>query len=131
MFQITIIEGIVTGKQWRLNGDYFFRLAHYRSPERPPKLDPANPRRHLADYVTVRVPDGRVRGMPVEFKEGTRIRVTGFIQSRDHDETLEELARRAGVEEEVLAQAPEQLRSAVHRGVFTELVAEDVFVMEQ
>lgn len=130
MFQLVIIEGIVTGKQWRFQGDYYFRLAHYRNPERPPKIDPQRPGRHLADYVTVRVQEGRLRGMPVKFNEGDRVRVTGFFQSRDYEEAIRDVARRAGVPHEALEKAPAELLKAVDRRVSTEIIAEDVFVLE-
>ena len=129
MFQLCIIEGIVTSKQWTYQGDTFFRLAHYRTPERPPKLDPQNPTRHLADFVTVRIKEGRLGGVPISLKEGTRVRVQGYFQSRDYTETVEEIARRAGVQE-ALEKAPEELLKAVDRRVATELVAEEIFVLE-
>jgi len=83
MINEATLEGIVT-KVWVYNGDTFLRLASYRDPDLPEyKLD--NNRDH-ADFVTVRFPkDGPVQ---VTASTGDHLRVHGFIQSRDYNETL-------------------------------------------
>ena len=90
MINEVIIEGIAI-KNWKYLDDLFVRLASYRDPDLPNR--PYDAVRDLADYINVRLP-GQARSA-MNFTRGMRVRVHGFLQSRDYAESLEDFLRRA------------------------------------
>ncbi len=84
MINDVVLEGIVV-KTWKFADDLLFRLACYRDPDMPQK--PLNETQDAADFVTVRVPKGNL-GAPVVVEKNLHIRVHGFLQSRDYEESL-------------------------------------------
>jgi hypothetical protein len=90
MLNESVVEGVVTGKIWNYGGDLFFRLACYRDPGRPNKAHPGGGDRDAPDYVTVRVMDGMVGGVTVSVRPRQRVRVHGWLASRDETLTLQQ-----------------------------------------
>ncbi len=84
MINDVVLEGIVV-KAWKYADDLLFRLACYRDPDLPQK--PLNETQDGADFVTIRVPKGNL-GAPVVVEKSFHVRVHGFIQSRDYEESL-------------------------------------------
>ncbi len=84
MINDVVLEGIVV-KTWKYADDLLFRLACYRDPDLPQKL--RNETQDAADFVTIRVPKGNL-GAPVVVEKNLRVRVHGFLQSRDYEESL-------------------------------------------
>ncbi len=84
MINDVVLEGIVV-RTWKYADDLLFRLACYRDPDLPQK--PLNEVKDAADYVTIRVPKGNL-GAPVVVEKNLHIRVHGFLQSRDYEESL-------------------------------------------
>jgi hypothetical protein len=91
MINEVIMEGIVV-KVWKFTDDLLFRLASYRDPDLPQKA-PFDVR-DAADYVTIRVIKGNL-GAPVTLDKGAHIRVHGFLQSRDYEESLADFLKDA------------------------------------
>ncbi len=91
MLNEVILEGIIV-KTWKYTDDLLFRVACYRDPDLPQK--PASEVRDAADYVTVRVIKGNL-GAPVTLGKGAHIRVHGFLQSRDYEESLADFLKDA------------------------------------
>ena len=91
MINDVVLEGIVV-KTWRYADDLLFRLASYRDPDMPQK-SPGDVH-DVADYVTVRVLKSNL-GAPVVIERNQHVRVHGFIQSRDYDETLADFLKDA------------------------------------
>lgn len=91
MINDVVFEGIVTREPWRFTDDLFFRLATYRDTDLPPK--PLNAERDQADYINVRVCGG-ANGL-MSIRRGMRLRVHGFLQSRDYRESLGEFLEKA------------------------------------
>jgi len=91
MLNEVAIEGIVV-KTWKYTDDLLFRVATYRDPDMPQK--PGVDDHDLADYVTVRVIKGNL-GAPVTVHKGLDIRVHGFLQSRDYEESLADFLKDA------------------------------------
>jgi hypothetical protein len=86
-----ILEGIVVREPWKYTDDLFFRLGVYRDSDMPAKKLDAE--RDSGDYVNVRV-NGGANGL-IQIHRGMRLRVHGFIQSRDFKESLEEFLEKA------------------------------------
>jgi len=86
-----ILEGIVVREPWKYTDDLFFRLAVYRDSDMPAKKLDAE--RDSGDYVNVRV-SGGANGL-IQIHRGMRLRVHGFLQSRDFRESLEEYLEKA------------------------------------
>jgi hypothetical protein len=86
-----ILEGIVVREPWKYTDDLFFRLGVYRDSDMPAKKLDAE--RDSGDYVNVRV-SGGANGL-IQIHRGMRLRVHGFIQSRDFKESLEEFLEKA------------------------------------
>jgi hypothetical protein len=86
-----ILEGIVVREPWKYTDDLFFRLGVYRDSDMPAKKLDAE--RDSGDYVNVRVCGG-ANGL-IQIHRGMRLRVHGFIQSRDFKESLEEFLEKA------------------------------------
>jgi len=91
MINDVILEGIVV-RTWKYADDLLFRLACYRDPDLPQK--PLNELQDAADFVTIRVPKGNL-GAPVMVEKNYRIRVHGFLQSRDYEESLADFLKDA------------------------------------
>ncbi len=91
MLNEVVLEGIIV-KTWKFADDLLFRLACYRDPDLPAKL--ASDVQDAADYVTIRVLKGNL-GAPVVMEKGGRVRVHGFIQSRDYEESLADFLKDA------------------------------------
>lgn len=91
MINEVILEGIVVREPWKYTDDLFFRLGVYRNSDMPAKKLDAE--RDSGDYVNVRV-SGGANGL-IQIHRGMRLRVHGFIQSRDFKESLEEFLEKA------------------------------------
>jgi hypothetical protein len=91
MINDVVLEGIVT-KTWKFAGDLLFRLACFRDPDMPQR--PLNETQDMADFVTIRVIKGNLSA-PVSVEYGTQVRVHGFIQSRDYEESLADFLKDA------------------------------------
>ena len=91
MINDVVLEGIVTREPWKYTDDLFFRLGVYRDSDMPAKKLDAE--RDSGDYVNVRVCGG-ANGL-IQLHRGMRLRVHGFIQSRDFKERLEEFLEKA------------------------------------
>ena len=87
------IEGIVTREPWSYDKDVFFRIASYRDLDLPAKPDTSTPGRDEPDYVNIRYPGGA--GTMFSVQKGQRVRINGFLQSREFKEDLVELLERA------------------------------------
>ena len=118
MINDVVLEGIIV-KTWKYADDLLFRMACYRDPDLPQK--PLNEVQDAADFVTIRVPKGNL-GAPVVVEKNYRVRVHGFLQSRDYEESLADFLKDArGVELPVPENLdPSELRAP--RGT-TEVVA--------
>lgn len=91
MINEVILEGIVVREPWKYTDDLFFRLGIYRDSDMPAKKLDAE--RDSGDYVNVRV-SGGANGL-IQIHRGMRLRVHGFLQSRDFRESLEEYLEKA------------------------------------
>jgi hypothetical protein len=87
------IEGIVTREPWSYDKDVFFRIASYRDMDLPAKPDTSTPGRDEPDYVNIRYPGGA--GTMFSVQKGQRVRVNGFLQSREFKESLVDLVEKA------------------------------------
>jgi len=95
MINEVVLEGIVV-KTWKYAEDLLFRIACYRDPDLPSKS--LNDIQDAADFVTIRVLKGNL-GAPVVVEKGVHVRVHGFLQSRDYEESLADFLKDArGVE---------------------------------
>lgn len=91
MINEVILEGIVVRDPWKYADDLFFRLVVYRDRDLPArKLDAA---RDAGDYVNIRLAGGA--GGLIHIQRGMRLRVHGFLQSRDYRESLEDFSGKA------------------------------------
>ena len=91
MINEVVLEGIVV-KTWKYAEDLLFRIACYRDPDLPAKS--LNEIQDAADFVTIRVLKGNL-GAPVFVEKGYHVRVHGFIQSRDYEESLADFLKDA------------------------------------
>ena len=91
MINDVVLEGIVV-RTWKFADDLLFRLACYRDPDMPQK--PLNGNQDAADFVTIRVTKSNL-GTPVEVGKGLHVRVHGFLQSRDYQESLADFLKDA------------------------------------
>jgi hypothetical protein len=91
MINEVVLEGVVV-KTWKYADDLLFRIACYRDPDLPSKS--LNETQDAADFVTIRVLKGNL-GAPVVIEKGYRVRVHGFIQSRDYEESLADFLKDA------------------------------------
>ena len=91
MINEVVLEGIVV-KTWKYADDLLFRLACYRDPDLPSKS--LNDVQDAADFVTIRVLKGNL-GAPVVVEKGFHVRVHGFLQSRDYEESLSDFLKDA------------------------------------
>ena len=91
MINEVVLEGIVV-KTWKYADDLLFRIACYRDPDLPSKS--RSEIQDAADFVTIRVLKGNL-GAPVVVEKGYHVRVHGFIQSRDYEESLADFLKDA------------------------------------
>jgi len=91
MINEVVLEGIVV-KTWKYAEDLLFRIACYRDPDLPSKS--LNDVQDAADFVTIRVLKGNL-GAPVVVEKGVHVRVHGFLQSRDYEESLSDFLKDA------------------------------------
>ena len=91
MINEVVLEGIVV-KTWKYADDLLFRIACYRDPDLPSKS--LNDVQDAADFVTIRVLKGNL-GAPVVVEKGVHVRVHGFLQSRDYEESLSDFLKDA------------------------------------
>jgi hypothetical protein len=91
MINEVVLEGIVV-KTWKYAEDLLFRIACYRDPDLPSKS--LSDVQDAADFVTIRVLKGNL-GAPVVLEKGVYVRVHGFLQSRDYEESLSDFLKDA------------------------------------
>ena len=91
MINEVVLEGIVV-QTWKYAEDLLFRIACYRDPDLPSKS--LNEVQDAADFVTIRVLKGNL-GAPVVVEKGVHVRVHGFLQSRDYEESLADFLKDA------------------------------------
>ena len=91
MINEVVLEGIVVRDPWKFMDDLFFRLVIYRDSDLPSKK--LDLERDAGDYINVRV-NGGANGL-IHIRRGMRLRVHGFLQSRDYRESLEEFISKA------------------------------------
>ena len=91
MINEVVMEGIVVRDPWKFMDDLFFRLVIYRDSDLPAKK--LDLERDAGDYINVRVYGG-ANGL-IHIRRGMRLRVHGFLQSRDYRESLEEFITKA------------------------------------
>ena len=126
MINTVILEGLVV-RTWTFADDRFYRMASYRDPGLPTKL--RNEEQDAADFMTVRVEKGSLGG-PVSLEVQDRVRVHGFMQSRDYEETLADFSREAkGPQPKFLDEYdPRALRRT---RVTTEIVAQRIVLLDK
>lgn len=91
MINEIVLEGIVVRDPWKFMDDLFFRLVIYRDSDLPAKK--MDMEHDAGDYINVRV-NGGANGL-IHIRRGMRLRVHGFLQSRDFRESLEEFINKA------------------------------------
>lgn len=91
MINDVVLEGIVVRDPWKFMDDLFFRLVIYRDSDLPAKK--LDLERDAGDYINVRV-NGGANGL-IHIRRSMRLRVHGFLQSRDFRESLEEFINKA------------------------------------
>ena len=91
MINEVVLEGIVVREPWKFMDDLFFRLVIYRDSDQPAKK--LDLEQDAGDYINVRV-NGGANGL-IHIRRGMRLRVHGFLQSRDYRESLEEFISKA------------------------------------
>lgn len=91
MINEVVIEGIVVRDPWKFMEDLFFRVVVYRDSDQPSKK--LDLERDAGDYINIRV-SGGANGL-IHIHRGMRLRVHGFLQSRDYRESLEEFVSKA------------------------------------
>jgi hypothetical protein len=85
MINEVILEGIVVREPWKYIEDLFFRIVVYRDHDLPAKK--MDEERDAGDYVNIRMP-GAASGL-IHIHKGMKLRVHGFLQSRDYRESLQ------------------------------------------
>ena len=91
MINDVVLEGIVVREPWKFIDDLFFRLVIYRDSDLPAKK--LDLERDAGDYINIRV-NGGANGL-IHIRRGMRLRVHGFLQSRDYRESLEDFLNKA------------------------------------
>jgi hypothetical protein len=119
------IEGIIAKEPWTYDRDLFFRVASYRDADMPAKPD-VTPGRDEPDYINVRVPGGATSLMTAT--RGDRVRVHGFLQSRDFKESLSEFLGKARKNSEA-PDIEDSERIKIDRGII-EVVAQRIVRMD-
>lgn len=131
MINDSILEGIVVRDPWKYMDDLFFRLVSYRDGDLPSKK--LDLERDAGDYINVRL-NGGANGL-IQIRKGMRLRVHGFLQSRDFRESLDEFvakARKSRPGEDLVVEVKGELRAdrvLVDRNM-VELVARRIIVLD-
>ena len=126
MLNEVVVEGLVAREPWKNDKDLFFRIASYRDSDLQPKPD-LIPGRDEPDYVNVRVPGGAISlASP---KRGMRLRVHGFLQSRDYKENLAEFLKKARKNDSEIPEFEGADKIQIDRNTL-EVVASRVVVIE-
>lgn len=132
MINETTLEGIVVRDPWKFMDDLFFRLVIYRDSDLPSKK--LDLERDAGDYINVRL-NGGANGL-IHIHRGMRLRVHGYLQSRDFRESLEEYIGKARksknfqdlvIEVKGLNLRPDQIQ--IDRNV-VELVTQRIIVLD-
>ena len=134
MINEAIVEGYIArlpgqSGTWQWKRDTLFRLEVRRDPNRPAK--PQTDSRDEPDYITVRLPADRFAGLPFAPNSAKKIRVHGFLQSREYQETLATFLGRANGLTSQLSVSDELARQVTHNRVTTELVAERILQLDE
>ena len=91
MLNHVFIEGYVASS-WKHGNDLFLKVAVYRDPDLP-AMERTTDEKQVPDYVLAKLPNGSLKG--VGFEKNQQVRVEGFLQSHDIDETLEDFLGRS------------------------------------
>ena len=134
MINEAIVEGYIarlpgSPGTWKWKRDTLFRLEVRRDPNRPAK--PQTDSRDEPDYITVRLPADRFAGLPFAPNSAKKIRVHGFLQSREYQETLATFLSRANGLTSQITVSDEVARQVTHNRVTTELVAERILQLDE
>jgi hypothetical protein len=134
MINEAIVEGYIArlpGRPgtWKWKRDTLFRLEVRRDPNRPVK--PQTDSRDEPDYITVRLPADRFAGVPFAPDSSKKIRVHGFLQSREYQETLATFLSRANGLTSQISVSDEVAHQVTHNRVTTELVAERILQLDE
>ena len=134
MINEAIVEGYIArlpgqSGTWQWKRDTLFRLEVRRDPNRPAK--PQTDSRDEPDYITVRLPADRFAGVPFAPDNSKKIRVHGFLQSREYQETLATFLGRAKGLTSQISVSDELARQVTHNRVTTELVAERILQLDE
>jgi len=91
MLNHVFIEGYVASN-WKHGNDLFLKVAVYRDPDLP-AMERTTDGKQVPDYVLAKLPNGGLKG--VGFEKNQQVRIEGFLQSHDIDETLEDFLGRS------------------------------------
>jgi hypothetical protein len=125
MLNEVAVEGTVIGNSWRWSSDTLFRLGVDRDLLRSRK---GSGPRDASDYFTVRASAQVLGVFPVQFRQGMRVRVHGFLQSREHEENLKAFLLRAHGPTGALAVGDETTEQITLTRVVTEIMAERIAI---
>ena len=133
MINEAIVEGYIarlSGRPgtWKWKRDTLFRLEVRRDPNRSVKAQTDS--RDEPDLITVRLPADRFAGLPFAPDSSKKIRVHGFLQSREYQETLAAFLSRANGLTSQVSVSDEVLQQVTHNRVTTELVAERLLQLD-
>lgn len=120
------IEGTVIGNSWRWSGDTLFRLGVDRDLHRSRK---GSGPRDGSDYFTVRASAQALGVFPVQFRQGMRLRVHGFLQSREHEENLKAFLLRAQGPTGFISSGDDTAEQIKLNRVVTEIMAERIAIV--
>lgn len=126
MLNEVVFEGVVAGRTWVYNHNQYFRLACYRDAHRPPK--PQTENRDTPDYLTAMLVSS---GLQTDLQPGMKVRVHGYIQSRQYRESLDEWLNNANGPTSAVT-IGESLRNELnHNRVVTEIVIERIVLISR
>jgi hypothetical protein len=91
MLNHVFIEGYVASS-WKYGNDLFLKVAVYRDPDLP-AMEQTGDGKQIPDYVLAKLPNGGLKG--IAFEKNQQVRIEGFLQSHDIDETLEDFLSRS------------------------------------
>jgi len=134
MINEAIVEGYIarlpgSPGTWKWKRDTLFRLEVRRDPNRPVKAPTDS--RDEPDFITVRLPADRFAGLPFAPDSSKKIRVHGFLQSREYQETLAVFLSRANGLTSQVSVSDEVAHQVTHNRVTTELVAERILQLDE
>ncbi len=122
------VEGTVIGSSWRWSADTLFRIGVDRDLQRNRK---GQGPRDASDYFTVRASAQVLGVFPVQFRQGMRLRIHGFLQSREHEETLKAYLIRAHGPTGALAVDADTADQVTVSRVITEIMAERITIVTE